>query len=150
MYQCRFRKGFSAQRCLVAMHEKLKSCNDKGKSFGALMTDLSKAFDCLSHELIITKLHAYGFDKPERKQRTKLGVHDSSWQEILSGVSQRSILGPLLFNIFLCDLFVHLKNIDFASYADDNTPYTKHDSIDQVISRLEEIAGSLFKWFSDN
>ena len=75
-----------------------------------LMTDLSKAFDCLSYELIITKLHAYGFDQQvlelmniylsERKRRTKLGVHYSSSKEILFRVFQGSILGPLLFNIF--------------------------------------------------
>ena len=98
-----------------------------------------------------------------------LGVHYSSWKQILSGVPQGSILGPLLVNILLCDLFVHLKDIDFASYADDNTPYTEHESIDQVtprleetapytehesidqvIPRLEETAKSLSKWFSDN
>ena len=79
-----------------------------------------------------------------------LGVHYSSWKQILSGVSQGSILGPLLFNILLCDLFVHLKDINFASYADDNTPYPEHESIDQVIPRLEETAKSLSKWFSDN
>ena len=56
-----FKKGFIAQHCLVAMLEKWKFCNDKGKSFGALMTDLWQAFDCLSHELIITKLHSYHF-----------------------------------------------------------------------------------------
>ena len=60
-YQCGFRRGFSAQNCLLAMLEKWKSSVDKGKAFGVLLTDLSKAFDCLSHGLIIAKLSAYGF-----------------------------------------------------------------------------------------
>ena len=61
-YQCGFRKVFSAQHCLVSMLEKWKSANDNKKSFGALLTDLSKAFDRLSHELLIAKLNAYGFN----------------------------------------------------------------------------------------
>ena len=60
-YQCGFRRGFSAQKCLLAMLEKWKSSVDKGKAFGVLLTDLSKALDYLSHELIIEKLNAYGF-----------------------------------------------------------------------------------------
>ena len=61
-YQCRFRKGFSAQHCLVSMLKKRKSATDNKKSYGALLTDLSKAFYCLSHELLIAKLNAYGFN----------------------------------------------------------------------------------------
>ena len=60
-YQCSFRKGYSTQYCLQAMLEKWKSAVNKRKSFGALLTDLCKAFECLSHELLLAKLHAYGF-----------------------------------------------------------------------------------------
>ena len=60
-FQCGFRKGYSTQQCLIALTEEWKSTTDKGKSFGALLTDLSKVFDCLPHELLIAKLHAYGF-----------------------------------------------------------------------------------------
>ena len=59
-YQCGFRKGFSAQHCLVSMLEKWKSATDNKKSFEAVLTDLSKAFDCLSHDLLIAKLNASG------------------------------------------------------------------------------------------
>ena len=103
---------------------KWKNAVDKGKHFGELLTDLSKAFDCLSHELLIAKLHAYGFDLPalkliqsylsNRKQRTKINATYSSWEEILFGVPQGSILSPSLFNIFLCDLFWMVCEPDFA------------------------------------
>ena len=104
------------------------SATDNKKSFGALLTDLSKAFDCLSHDLLIAKLNAYGFNMSalrfvhsypkNRMQRTKVNSEYSSWEEIMFGVPQ----GPLLFNIFTCDLFFIMENIDTASYADDNTP----------------------------
>ena len=90
-------------------------------AFGALLTDLSRAFDCLPHELLIAKLDAYGFDKSSlklihsylsnRKQRVKINDRYSSWSEILFGVPQGSILGPLLFNIFLCDMITFLRNL---------------------------------------
>ena len=142
------------------MLEKWKSSVDKGSSFGALLTDLSKAFDCLSHKLLIAKLHAYGFSLnalrlvhsylTNRKQRTKINNKYSSREEILFGVPQGSILGPLLFNIFLCDLFFIMSKTEFASYADDNTPYNSGQNIDNVIRTLENDSVRLLKWFSNN
>ena len=89
-YQCGFRKGFNAQHCLVSMIEKWKESVDSGGAFGALMTDLSKAFDCLHHELLIAKPGTYGFDiksvklsqsyLSNRKQRIKVGNAYSSWK----------------------------------------------------------------------
>ena len=128
--------------------------------FGALLSDLSKAFDCLPHDIIIAKLNAYGFDMKalnfiydylrNRKQRTKIDNAYSSWQNILYGVPQGSILGPLLFNIDLCDLFLTMNNEDIANYADDNTPYVSGKNIDEVVRFLEESSRVIFKWFSDN
>ena len=81
-FQCGFRKGFSAQQCLLSMLEQWKSAADNHKRFGALLTDLSKAFNWISHHLSIAKLNAYGFSidslrlVPEyltnRKQRTRI------------------------------------------------------------------------------
>ena len=62
-YQCGFRQGHSAQHCLIALLEKWKESVDQEHVFGALLTDLSKAFDCLPHNCLIAKLNAYGFDK---------------------------------------------------------------------------------------
>ena len=94
--QCGFRKGYSTQYCLLNLLEKWKNSVDKGKSFGALLTDLSKAFDCLDHELLTVKLNAYGFTLPalqlihdylsNRKQKAKINDNYSSWSEILFGV----------------------------------------------------------------
>ena len=138
----------------------MEKCCDKWKVFGVLLTDLSKAFDCLSHELIIAKLNAYRFNLPalklmhsylsHRKQRTKVNHAYSSWEEILFGVPQGSILGPILFNIFLSDLYFMISDTDFSSYADDNTIYDSGNSIGEVISSLQESAEKLFQWFSHN
>ena len=93
-----------------------KNAVDKRLFSGILLRDLSKAFDCISHDLLIATLHAYGFSKQalnlindyfsNRYQRTKVGEKFSTWIELIIGVPQGSILGTLLFNIYINDIFL--------------------------------------------
>ena len=125
-----------------------------------MLTDLLKASDCLSHELLVAKLNAYGFVLPvlklvhdnlsDRKQGTRVNNSYSTCYEILFGVPQGYILGPLLFLIFLADLLFILSEIDIANYADDNTPYTSSNDVSGLIKNLEEASKKLFKWFDDS
>ena len=97
------------------MLEKWKRSANGGKVFGALLTDLSKVFDSLDHELLIAKHNAYGFSLPalrpindyssNRRQRTRIGNSFSDCFEAILGVLQGSILGTLLFNIFHALIF---------------------------------------------
>ena len=132
---------------------------DNGGAFEALFTDLSKAFDCLSDELLIAKLDAYGFDKSalkliniylsNRKQRVKMNNKCSSWSEILLVVPQGSILGPLLFIIIICDMFYFLEDFGIANYADNSTSYNADKNVEFVVNDLEHSPSILFKWLNN-
>ena len=142
------------------MLEIWKGATDNNKAFGALLTDLSKAFDCLSHDLLIAKLHAYGLDidslnilqdyLSNRKERTKVVSFYSSGEAVHSGGPQDSILGPLLFSIFMCDMLLILKVTYDTGYADDNTASLVRDNIAYVIKTLEEMGENLLSWFLNN
>ena len=153
IFQCGFRKKYSTQHALITMIEKARKIIDKSETFGALLTDLSKASDCMTHDLLIVKLHALNliFDYVTgRKQRVKINSSFSSYLDIFQGVPQESILGPLLFNLFLCDLFLFAEEADTVSYADDNTPYVHSENVDVTLEKLEEVGKVLFEWFSSN
>ena len=142
------------------MIEIWKTAVDNGNVFAALLTDLSKGFDCIPHDLIIAKLVAYDFDTnalklihnylSSRKQRMKVNSAYITWKDIFYGVPQGSILRPLLFNIHLRDLFYFLENTDIASYADDNTLYPAEKNRETVINTIETSFQVLFNWFRDN
>ena len=124
------------------------------KSFCALLVDLAKVTDHLSHKLLAANLNASSFNVPglrlihdylpERKQRIKIKNTYSTWMVIMFGVTQVSILRSLLFNIFLADLLFIIGNIYTASYADDNTQYIVADNIDDLIKSLDKAFTALF------
>ena len=142
------------------MLEKWKLVVGNKNVFVAVLTDLSKAFDRLSHILLIAKLNEYGFSLTALrqvqnylsnwKQRTKISTEYSLWEDILLVVQQDSILGLLLFNVFLCDLFLIMNNTESASYANDNMLYAIWNNIEELIVKLQNASKTLFQWFSNN
>ena len=101
--------------------------------------DFSKAFDTINHDLVLPKLKAYGFNyKPvsfirsyltNRYERTKISRNFGDWNQIITGVSQGSILRSLFFNIFINDLFLFVNKSEIFYYADDNTLYSANKNI---------------------
>ena len=130
------------------------------KTLGLLLTDLSKAFDCLQHDLLIAKLYAYGCSTNSlklllsyltgRKHTTKINQSYSTWTDIIFRVPQGSILGPLLFNIYINDLFMFTEEFDVANYADDCTAYENKFTINEVITSLERDSICLLEWYRSN
>ena len=156
-----YRPKYGCQHVLIKLIEDWKQALENEENVGAIFMDLSKAFDCISHRLLLGKLHAYGVSEEacaliksylqNRKQRVKLGNFKSGWAHLKKGVPQGSILGPLLFNVFLNDIFYHLNDMcPLYNYADDNTLSFCHKSIQILKQTLEGAATHAITWFENN
>ena len=144
---CGFRNAHSTQYVLSRLIQSLKKELGNSGLVGTILMDLSKAYDCLPHHLLIAKLEAYGLDKPSlnfvngylrfRKQSKKNGSSYSDWANVIRGIPQTSILGPLLFNIFIIDIFLFIKKSDTCKFADDNTLFSCGDHLSVILKSLE-------------
>ena len=156
---CGYRKGYSTQHALISMTEQWRKSLDNKGFAGAVLMDLSKAFDCMNHELLLAKLYAYGFSKDalalinsylkNRWQRVKINDSFSQWTELLLGVPQGSVLGPLLFNIYLNDLMWFIDG-DVTNYADDTTPHECSEFLDTLKIKLKNDSTNALNWFKNN
>ena len=137
-----------------------KSSLDNGNNVGTIAVDLSKAFDSLPHGLLVAKLFAYGVELSackllcsylyDRYQWVKIGDAKSDWLNIEKGVPQRSILGPLLFNVSINDIFFIDSDVTIYNYAEDNCIAYAHNSIDTIKNVLERDVDKLLDWFKNN
>ena len=122
--------------------------------------DLLKAFDTINHELLVAKSNAYCLSEPSLKliynylkhrlQHIKINSSFSDWSELIEGVPQGFVLGTLLFNIYLNDLFHIVNDGDIYNYANDTTPNVCDSSLKVVIEKLEKSSQLAMKWFSHN
>ena len=155
-----FRTGYSCQHVLLDLVDKWRQAKESKQIPGLLLADLSKAFDSLPHSLILSKLKAYGMDYnsvvflsdylSDRHQRVKVGNNVSSWANINKGVPQGSILGPIVFNIYMNDIFTNINDGILFNYADDNSILVTGQNREQVISKLTSATESITKWCLDN
>ena len=155
-----YRKGYSTQHVLTRLVEEWGERLDNNYIVGAILMDLSKAFDCISHDLIIAKLAAYNIDDTalkfifsylkNRKQCVRINNTYGNFENIITGVPQGSIVGPLLFDFSINDLFFFIESSSIHNFADDNTLAAWASTISDLINKLESDNNIAIVWFKMN
>ena len=122
--------------------------------------DLSEGYDCVNHDLIIAKLEAYGVGEnslgltqnylSQRQQRVRVGSALSKWLEIILEVPKGSTLGPVLFNSFINDLLLFIKETDICNFAEDTALYACGKELDIISFMLEIETNTAIQWLKDN
>ena len=122
--------------------------------------DLSKAFDTINHDLLLAKLKAYGFSKQalsfmcsylkNRRQRVQINNKFSSLKEVIAGVPQGSIDEPLIFNLFINDIFLFICFSTLSNYADDNNLFATGTDIQLINQMLLSDFRAVNNWFYEN
>ena len=157
---CAYRKSYNMQHVLIRLSEEWRKNLDNNYFIRAVLMDFSKAFDCIPDELVIAKLAAHGFDKnmiryiysylKSRKQCASVNSIKSTFEEIISGVPQGSIVGPILFNIFFNDFFYFILVASAHNFADNNTLSSFTKTMENLISILESESEIAINWFKNN
>ena len=160
-YQFGFRKGYSTEQAILEITDTLRKALDKKLVTCGLLLDFSKAFDTVSHDILLTKLYHYGVRGTplnwfknylvNRTQFGKIGDTKSSYETILCGVPQGSTLGPLLFLLYINDLPNCSKKLSFRIFADDtNMFYTSDRKVQHLETVMNEEFKLVFKYCTTN
>ena len=152
-----YRKNYSTQHVITRLIEEWRAHLDENFVVGAVLTDLSKAFDCIAHDLLIAKLAAYGFSDTalryvysylsNQKQCVRINNMYSNYQKIISGVPQGSISGPIVFNLSINDLFFFVSDVSLHNFADTSAFAETILELTDVLQSGSEI---VIDWFKNN
>ena len=155
-----YRKKYSIHQVNIRLLEEWREKLDKNFIVDAVLMDLSKAFGCIPHDLILAKLAAYGTERETlrliyaylkgRKLYVKINNTYSDYNEIISGVLQSSILRTILFNLSINDLFFFIEIASMHNFADDNNLSAWGETLSKLICSLESKSNIAIDWFTKN